>query len=158
MRNIEGFLNNFFEQIEKIGLDVDSLVLDHVAFQASTSKDYENRKIDFEKFGKEVSEEMVGGRRVAIYELFSSIKFKHYLISTLEIIEPKEGQNPESGFQHAEFVISVPFEEYIKNYPEIKWDTTSIARDEFAHLKLNFDNGLTLKFCENPILNVVRSK
>lgn len=31
-------------------------------------------------------------------------------------------------------------------------------RDEFAHLKLNFDNGLTLKFLHAPILEMFEKK
>jgi hypothetical protein len=55
-------------------------------------------------------------------------------------------------------VIDQPFEEYMKKHPGLEWDTSSMYRDEFAHLKLNFENGLTLKFLLRPILELMKEK
>lgn len=158
MENYTTFLNSFFEKIKKSNLDLSGLNLDHIAYQASTSSDYEKILPQFSDLGKLISEEIIGNRRVAVFELYKSIQYKNYSIPALELIEPKEGQNCKSEFQHAEFVVNKPFEKYIEEYPQINWDTSSMSRDEFAHLKLNFENGITLKFLKQPILELVKNK
>lgn len=152
------FLDSFFEQIALIGLDVSDLVLDHVAYQASSSEDYEKVKAEFSTMGEKAGERMIGGRRVAVFRLHTPIVYKKHAISALELIEPKEGQVYDSAFQHAEFVVNKPFETYIEQYQNIDWDTSSMNRDEFAHLKLNFPNGLTLKFLKMPILDIIAAE
>ena len=156
--NYSPFLDSFFEQIAKVGLDVAGLPLDHIAYQAATKEDYEQHLPSFVEFGKLISEEVIGGRRVAVVKLDKPFTYKNYSVSALELIEPKENQVCESAFQHAEFVVNQPFEDYIEQYPDIDWDTSSMHRDEFAHLKLNFANGLTLKFLQKPIVELFEEK
>jgi predicted metalloenzyme YecM len=152
------FLDSFFEQISKVGLDISGLPLDHVAYQATSKEDYEKLLKEFSTLGELVSEEIIGGRRVAVIKLDNPFNYREYTITALELIEPKEGQQCESAFQHAEFVTNLPFEKYIERYPNINWDTSSMHRDEFSHLKINFSNGLTLKFLSKPILQLFAEK
>jgi len=156
--NYIAFLNSFFEQLANVSLDISGLPLDHIAYQASSEEDYESKLPEFLKLGELVSEEIIGGRRVAVIRLDKPLSYKDYEIPALELIEPKDGQRCESDLQHAEFVVDKPFEKYIEQYPEINWDTNSMHRDEFSHLKLNFDNGLTLKFLQMPILELLAKK
>jgi len=158
MKNIRRFLDSFFEQINEVGIDISTYDLDHIAYQASSSDDYNKHKIEFSKIGKEVSEKIIGNRRVAIFKLNNPIKYKKYLIPVLELIEQKENQECNSQFQHAEFIVDMPFENYISKYPRINWDKSSMNRSEFSHLKLNFKNGLTLKFLKQPILEILQKK
>ena len=138
MINIKPFLASFFEQIKKSKLDIKNLKLDHIAYQSSSSDDYERTKLKFKSLGEIASEEIIGGRRVLVIKLSKGLKYSKYTIKALELIEPKPDQNIKSDFQHAEFVYKGPFEELIKKYPNINWDTSSMNRSEFAHLKLNF--------------------
>ena len=156
--NITPFLDSFFEQIDKVKLDVTSLPLDHIAYQTSSSRDYHDQLPKLKKLGELVSQETIGGRKVAVVKLETPFSYKDYKIPALELIEPKPNQQCKSAFQHAEFVANQPFEKYIKLYPQINWDTSSMHRDEFSHLKLNFDNGLTLKFLQRPILDLFAEK
>lgn len=149
------FLDQFFIQIAAVQLDITGLPLDHIAYQASSAADYERLLPEFSQVGALISEELIANRRVAVFELATPFTYHDYHIPALELIEPRAGQVIESGFQHAEFVINVPFEEYMKKYPDLNWDTSSMHRDEFSHLKLNFANGMTLKFLLRPILELV---
>ena len=158
MQDYTKFLDTFFEEINKAGIDISGLTLDHIAHQASSSEDYDKVREEFSKLGAMVSEEVVGGRRVCVFDLHSPLKYKDYTIQALELVEPKPDQVFESAFQHAELIYEGSFEGLIQKYPNIDWDKTSMNRDEFAHLKLNFDNGLTLKFLHAPILEQFASK
>lgn len=156
--NFTAFLDSFFAQIQKSDLDISGLALDHLAYQASSAADYERLLPEFASLGEQVSEEIIGDRRVAVFKLTNPIMYQGYSIPALELIEPKQGQQCDSTLQHAEFVVHEPFENYLARYPQIAWDTSSMHRDEFSHLKLNFDNGLTLKFLQMPILELVAAK
>ncbi len=158
MKDYVIFLDLFFEQIKNVGLDVSGLKLDHIAYQASSKLDYDNTKIKFNKLGREVNEEVIGGRRVSIFELSKPLIYKEHEILVLELIEDKNGQVCESALQHAEFIYPKSFENLINKYPNINWDISSMNRTEFAHLKLNFNNGLTLKFLHAPILAMFEDK
>ena len=152
MQDHKKFLDTFFEEIDKAGIDVSGLTLDHIAHQASSPDDYEKVREEFNKLGEMVSEEVVGGRRVCVFDLYTPLRYKEYSIQALELVEPKPDQNFESAFQHAELIYEGSFEDLINKYPDINWDTTSMNREEFAHLKVNFENGMTLKFLHAPIL------
>lgn len=152
---IDSFLNKFFESISETGIDIQNLYLDHIAYQASSSEDYNNQSQYFMKFSKLISEKIVDGRRVGIFKLHEEITYIDRLIPIIELIEPKPDQNLESGWQHAEFVLNCTYEDFIKNYPNIEWDLSSIDREEFSHLKLHFENGLTVKFHLETILEAV---
>jgi predicted metalloenzyme YecM len=156
MNDYSSFLDSFFDEIAKAGIDISNLKLDHIAYQASTSQDYDQLKPNFIALGEEASEEMIGNRRVSVFQLHNPIKYKNHDIEAIELIEPREGQICESMWQHAEFVLTDSFESYMEKYPRIEWDTTSLSRPDFAHLKLNFENGLTLKFLREPILEMVK--
>ncbi len=156
MTNYTPFLDNFFAEITRVGIDISNLKLDHIAYQAATSAEYENLLPEFSQLGELVNQEIIGERRVAIIELKTPLIYKNYTIPALELIEPKKGQQCDSAFQHAEFVMEETFEKYMAKYPAIHWDTSSMNRSEFAHLKLNFESGLTLKFLHKPILELVK--
>ena len=42
-----------------------------------------------------------------------------------------------SHWEHAEFVIPESFEELMKKYPMIAWDTSSANRSNYSHLKVS---------------------
>ena len=119
------------------------IIWDIVSHQAKNMMKY---KIELLKLGKLVREVIIGGRRVSVFRLTKPLKYKDYSISALELVEPKSGEKPLSGFEHAEFTISGPFEDIVKKYPNLPWDTTNIERPDFPRLKLVFDNRAELKF------------
>jgi len=109
------FLDSWFLEIEKMGIDVAGLPLDHLGYSASSNEEYDKIKLEFLTSGKLFREAMVSGRRVGIFEIFKPLKYKDYLISAVELIEPKTGESRKSGYEHAEFTIDFPFEDLVKN-------------------------------------------
>src|SRR5476649_1618962 len=108
--NYTSFLDSFFEEIKKAGIDLSGLPLDHIACQSSSAADYEKLLPEFSNLGELVSEEIIGDRRVAVFKLKEPIIYKGYQIPALELIEPRAGQQCESAFQHAEFVVNQPLQ------------------------------------------------
>ena len=78
--------------------------------------------------------------------------YKGQTFEAIELIEPKEGQNPKSGLEHAEFLLPVSLEEYIQKYPDINWNTDAINREEFPMLILRLSEDMQVKFPRHSIL------
>ena len=147
------FLDSWFSEIEKAGIDVTGFPLDHLGYSADSSEEYDKIKSEFLNIGKLFREAMVSNRRVGIFELFKPLEYKNYLISAVELIEPKTGESRKSGYEHAEFTIDFPFEDLVKKYPNLPWDINNVNRSDFPRLKIVLGNGTELKFNRLPILN-----
>ncbi|KKQ51913.1 MAG: Dihydroxybiphenyl dioxygenase domain-containing protein [Candidatus Woesebacteria bacterium GW2011_GWB1_39_10b] len=147
------FLDSWFSNIEKSGIDISGFPLDHLGYSVGSSEEYEETKKEFfKKKDKLASEIIFSGRRVAVIQLLKPLEYRDYHISAIELLEPKKGEKTFTGFEHAEFIISEPFEDVVKKYPKLPWDTNNINKPDFPRLKLVFDNEMELKFRHTPIL------
>lgn len=152
---LENFVESILQNLEDLGVDVSGLEMDHFGYQASSKKDYDELKEEVSELGEMKSENIVGGRRVSVYELLDPIKIKNFEITAFELIEPKEGQNTESILDHIEFVLEDSFEEFIDMYSDVDWDTVAMNRDEFPKVAYRFDDGSGVKFHLENILEEV---
>lgn len=153
--SVNDFLDEFFADIQAVGIDVSSYYLDHVAYQASSNDDYDMVKAEILTYGTLESEEIIGDRRVGIFSLITPLTYKDRVIPVLELIAPKEGQVCLSAFEHGEFVVSESFEAIMNKYPHLSWDTTSALRKEFPHLKLRLSETMQVKFHPQDILEII---
>lgn len=156
LTNYESFLDKFFSKIQEFGIDVSNLELDHIAYQSSSDADYDKLKPEFDQIGKQMSENIVGGRRVGIYKLNTPIQYKERSIPAIEIIAPKTGQVCASALEHAEFVIKEDFESFMKKYPNLPWDTSKVNQPTFPMITLKLDEGIQVKFHYEPVLEIVK--
>ena len=104
------------------------------------------------KFGEVRGEDLVGGRRVGVVKLDRPLIYKDKLIPGFELIEPIEGVPTESRLDHIEFVVPEGNDELMKRYPEVGWDTISLNRPEYPHLKIK---GVKVKFHELSIFDTI---
>jgi predicted metalloenzyme YecM len=153
--NYREFLDKLIGDIEAQGIDVSGLELDHFGYQCSSDEDYDKLKPEFEKLGKLVSENVVGGRRVGIYELNSPLEYNGRKIPAVELIAPKAGQVCPSALEHAEFVIKESFEEFMKRYSDVDWLDSEINQPTFPMLKLKLSDLTQVKFHYEPVLEIV---
>lgn len=153
--NYENFIKKILDKLGELGIDVSGLNMDHIGYQASSNEDYDKLKAEFDAIGKRVSETIVGGRRVGIYKLNKSLRFRQYVNTAIELVAPKEGQVCPSALEHIEFVID-GFENFMKKYPGIPWDTSAISQPDFPMIKLKLGKNLQVKFHLTPVLEIVR--
>jgi uncharacterized protein len=156
LSDVVGFLDTFTAKVATTGIDISGFNLDHVAYQASTSEDYENRKPDFKSICDYQHVAMIGGRQVAVFRLKNPIMYKGYKVIALELIEPTQGQQCKSAWEHAEYVIDTSFQNFISKYPDLDWDTSSIDRKVYSHLKLRLDEITRVKFHLHDILETIK--
>ncbi len=146
------YLDPYFKEIEKAGIDLSRFPLDHLGFSTVSKEHYETTKVKLQTLGKLIREHLVSGRRVAVFRLKTPIIYNEYSIDAIELIEPKKGESPTDGFEHVEFTINLPFMEIVNRYPKLDWDTSSINRPDFPRLKLLLGDGKELKLNKTPIL------
>lgn len=155
--NYKTFVKGILQKLNKLGIDVSSLDMDHIGYQASSNEDYDRLRAEFDGIGVRVSEEIVGGRRVGIYKFVNPLRFQQYTNTAIELVAPKEGQVCPSALEHVEFVINESFESFMERYPNIPWDTSAISQPNFPMIKLKLDKDIQVKFHLTPVLEIVDS-
>jgi predicted metalloenzyme YecM len=156
MKDYKIFLDTIFENIKTAGLDVKGLKLDHVAYYTATKEEYDQIKPEFEKLGRFDHEAIIGNRRVGVIKLNHPFVYDSYKIEAAELIEPKEGEEHSSGWEHAEFVTDEEYEDILKRYPNVKWETSSMDRPIYSHVTAILDKDLKVKFHHNSILECIK--
>ncbi len=134
------FLDRFFAELAKTGIDLSKLEFDHLAYQASSPAEYESLKLELAGMGRLGKEPTLNGRRIASYILAEKITYKSYEIEIIELLEPEPGSQHKSDWQHIEFTIADEIETLLSNYPELDWDQAALHRDLFPLLKLKLAN------------------
>lgn len=152
LENYSTFMRNVFSQLHKLGIDTDTLFVDHIGYQANSAKDYEDKLETLKTFGEIIGEHIVGGRRVCVINLNDSLNFEDNTFNIIEVFEPREGQIVQSFWEHIEFLVPDTLEEFIKLYPNIKWNTDALNREEFPMLILQLEDGLRVKFPRRGVL------
>ncbi|QQS38492.1 VOC family protein [Candidatus Woesebacteria bacterium] len=151
-KRLNEFLDEVFYKLKEAGIDVSDMQLDHVAYQTKNKQEYENLTGKVSKFYKNLWEIVIDNRRISVNEFTPHIKYRNYVISAIEIVEPKDNEKCNSYFQHAEFVITCEFPDLINKYPNLDWNTTHIFRKDFPRLKLELGNTIEVKFHHASIL------
>lgn len=151
MNQIKSFLDDLFKEINNIGIDVSNLMVDHVAYSTASAEEYERLLPEYLKIGDLIKEAIISNRRVAIIKLKSAIKYKGSSINAIEVIEPIKDVPSLSGWEHAEFLVT-DYDEILKKYPNMTWNTAHKDRKNFSRIKLALPNGMEVKFLNTPVL------
>jgi predicted metalloenzyme YecM len=148
------FLDKLNDYVNRLGIDISNATLDHIAYYTTSSENYDQTKLEFEKFSKLVKEPLVNERRVGVFKFHKPIEYNHQNIKAIELIEPRKNQVIKvAGLEHAEYILPVDLEEFVNNYPDINWDTSRINREQFPMLKLRLSDSMQIKFPRYPILS-----
>jgi uncharacterized protein len=134
------FLDDIFNQLADIELDVEKYFLDHICYRVASAEEYHHKKAELAPLGNLLIESMVNGRLIATYKLNSPIVYKNRLIDVIELPSPKPGHAYKSGLEHVEFVTKDPLQKIVDRYPQYAFEVFGI------HKKINAD--ITLKLGE----------
>lgn len=146
------FLDELTEKVEELKIDLVGAKLDHIAYQAATTEEYGKLKSEFSQIATLVREPIVNGRRVAVFKYNTPQSYNDQQFEAMELIEPHKDENPPSAFEHAEYLLSIPLEDFINKYPNINWNTENLNRKEFPMLKLKLADDMQVKFPRNSVL------
>lgn len=147
------FLDKVFVKLNKLGVDVSGLELDHLGYKVATNEEYDQTKAEFLKLGDCVGEPILNDRRIGHFKLFIPLEYGEYHIPALELIAPMQSEQCATGFEHAEFVLKESYQSFMAKHPKLNWDLSAVNRSEFSMIKLRLDENTQVKFHLKPILN-----
>lgn len=150
--NYKQFLSDVFRELATTGIEHTNLEIDHIAYTAGSTEEYESLRPRLIGMGKLIAEDLVTGRRVGIVLLNEPLEYENKKIPGVELIEPILNVPTESRLDHIEFVIPMGFERFMHTYPHVRWDTSSMSRQEYPHLKIQ---GVRAKFHELSIFETI---
>lgn len=149
------FLNQVFEHLQEDKIEVNHYELDHICYRVETLQRYQELVQQLSSCGNLLAETMIGGRPISTFKLLSPIEYKNRTIYCLELPAPKAGSPYAEGFEHAEFVIDVPFPEFIEKYSKCHFKTTGMQKAVNPEISRKFD-GISVKFHHHPIEYVIK--
>ena len=149
------FLRRLFATLAADGLDVAGCELDHLCYRVETPERYAVLKAELAGLGELLSEKEIGGRPIATFELADPIRFGDRRIPCLELPAPKPGSPYPEGYEHAEFVIDRPFDDFMRSFPHLKFDTKGMHKGVNPEIRLIYE-GFSVKFHHHSLAYVIR--
>lgn len=138
--NIDNFLKKIFNSLKEDKIDVSNYELDHICYRVLTYERYEKLKNDLNSFGKLLNETNIQGRNISTFKLNNPIIFQNRKIYCLELPSPKDESYYKEGFEHAEFFIDLSFEEFMKKYSNLNFDTKAISKKINPDIRRKYEN------------------
>lgn len=153
----ETFLKKVFLELERHGVQIQDLEVDHLCFRTKSLAEYEFKKIELSPIATFLGEEMVNGRPIAAFKFKHPIQFQNKTISVLEVPAPKPNSNHESGLEHVEFVIKESFENFIKKHDHLTFQLKGMSKQFNPEIEIEFEN-CAVKFHHQSLEDVICSE
>lgn len=153
--NTDIFFDTIFHTLESLNINVSNYELDHLCYRVETTERYEELKKIFGENWKLLSEKEINGRPICTFKLKQAIQYGGREISVLELPSPKTGSPYTEWLEHVEFVIDTSFEDFMKQYPDIIFDTKSMNKDINHDIGIEYD-AVRVKFHHNSLEYVVK--
>ncbi len=83
------FLSTLFNNLEKIGIDLSGLVIDHIAYRAATPDEGDALRTKWDVTYSLLNSAQINGREVLVYQCEPPIQYEQWSISGLELMYPK---------------------------------------------------------------------
>jgi len=148
------FLETIFQSLEANKVDVRNYELDHICYRVETIERYEALKKALSPLGKLLVESQIGGRSIATFQLHKPIVFQNRQIHVLELPAPKTGSFYKEGFEHVEFVIDTPFENFMQKHSHLSFKTKGMSKAVNPEISLRYDD-FAVKFHHHTLAYVI---
>ena len=155
--DIHSFLFELENLLEEQGIDLSSLFIDHLCYRVSTEERYSELKKSLSVDNELLHEARISNRPICTFKLASPFKYKGLEIPLLELPSPKENSSYEEGFEHAEAVINVSFENFSKKYPHIDFDWKGASKKHNPELRINFGK-MSIKLHHQSLEDVIKEE
>ena len=148
------FLDRLFLHLGEDGIDVSRYVLDHICYRVATTLEYDEMCEELSTQWRLLNETLIWGRMIATYRLDEPIRYHDREIWCVEIPSPKAWSPYPTGWEHAEFVIDMSFDEMMAKYPDISYHTDSMSKTINPDISIKYP-GLSVKFHHNTLEYVI---
>lgn len=153
--NPTSFLDKIFSYLAQQKIVVDNFELDHICYRVETMEQYQQLKDQLGHLGELLTESQIGGRPIASFQLHQPIIYKNRKIEVVELPAPKEGSFYQEGFEHVEFVIDVPFDQFMDNYNHLNFITKDLKKSVNQGITLK-ETDFSIKFHQHTLAYVIR--
>ena len=141
----EAYLQATLDRLADVGINVDGLEMDHIAYRTTSLQAYEDAKQKLLPYGRLVSEARIRNRLIGLLVLDEPIIYRSFRIPVVEVIAPKPGDVYPEGLEHIEFVVPRSLQELVDAHPNVAFQTEAMNRINNPELKLKLD-GARVKF------------
>lgn len=150
------FLGRLFSFLMADGIDPERFEIDHVCYRTDDPDRYTTLKAWWSGQSEWSSESIISGRPIAVFRLHEPFSFGVHTIPLLELTAPggKSSAYPE-GFEHAEFVLGHPIQDFLAAHSHLPFDTKNLAKPVNPDIRLKYD-GISAKFHEHNLEYVIR--
>jgi len=150
----ESFLQTLVAELIDLGIPADSFECDHLCFRVGTMEEYHFYKTEFEQYGKLLTEAIVNGRPICAFLLNTPFQTNHHQVPLLELPAPKTSSSYETGFEHAEFVVSESFKTFSLNFPHLSFKESG-NKTINPELCLKLTKGKQAKFHHQSLQRII---
>ncbi|HGM4958157.1 TPA: VOC family protein [Serratia liquefaciens] len=91
---------------EKLHLDLSQFTADHVSLRCHQNTTAERWRLGLEQCGSLLSEAMINGRPICLFDLQQPLKVGPWQIDCVELPYPGDKRYPHEGWEHVELVLS----------------------------------------------------
>ncbi len=153
MESPKEFLDALHGNLQRSGVDVEMLPLDHICHRVATGERYLELCAELAGKGELLGEQVVNDRPIAVFRLQEPWHFNHRLIDVVEVPAPKQGSCYAEGFEHAEFVVR-DLEEFVARHGSLAWDLKGLHKPHNAEARLRF-GAISAKFHRRALADVI---
>lgn len=152
----EPFVANINWGLDESGIDRDDLsMMDHICYRVETNRRYCELRRQIGRSAKLLSESMVNGRMIAVFDFYEPLEVGGWRIPSLELPAPKQGSPYAEGLEHAEFVTVGSLDWFQERYEHLPFTHNGMKKDINPELGLKHA-GMSVKFHEQPLGAVAR--
>ncbi|PIZ95019.1 MAG: hypothetical protein COX80_05185 [Candidatus Magasanikbacteria bacterium CG_4_10_14_0_2_um_filter_33_14] len=152
--DVSPFLERLFLLLKKDHIDVSNYELDHVCYRVETMKRYKELKKKLKRYGDLLSETEIGGRPISTFKLYKPLQFANRNIYCIELPAPKDNSFYKEGYEHAEFVIDLSFQDFMNLYRRVNFETKALSKPINPDISIKYD-GLSVKFHQHSLEYVI---
>lgn len=153
--NSAPFLDAIFDYLAQKKLNISNYQLDHICYRVETTKKYLYLKEKLSNFGELLIESKINGRSIATFKLYQPIIYKKRKIDCVELPAPKKGSYYQEGFEHVEFVIDAPFEDFMQQHAHLDFITKDLKKSVNQGITLK-ETDFSIKFHQHTLEYVIR--
>lgn len=117
----EIFFRQLCSDLTSKQMPIQDFIADHLCFRVQDQSQYGHYKSSLCKVAILLTESIVNGRPICTFRLKSPFVIDDKIIELVELPAPKAGTQYNTGFEHAEFVISEHFDIFKERFPQLSF-------------------------------------
>ena len=155
MFDLDKFEQKLKINLDLIGLNINNLILDHIAYRADSNEHAEEVKTELLTKSKIISEEIIADRPIFILELLEPITILGQKVFHIKLAYPKLSNNYQRGWEHIELVIPPYESDYKKLIKNIEGQYPELTLQDNPNFELKINKGDQVEGQQpNPIITL----